>query len=255
MFEGLAYFLIKIAAKLVQSFSIETSLSFARVLGYFVYYFDKRRLIAYANIKAAFPGKYTPAEIRSIVHKSYVHFAQMFVEILYFPKMDKAYVDQYLEGVDFDRYERITESKKGAIVITAHYGNWELLQIFFSLKGNPPYMLIREQKMDRLNEFLNEIRSTHGAKLLRTKGMEIRELIRVLKEGSIVGAAGDQGGGQDGIRVDFFERKTTSPRGLMTIASRTGAAVIPSFCRRKNGPYHAIHISKPLELVKTGDEE
>ncbi len=255
MFDFLASYCLKGMAGLIQWLPISLSLTIARAIGSFVYFFDKRRFIAYANIKAAFPGKYSASEIKSITHRSYRHFAQVFFEILYFPKMDLNFVKRYIKNVDYDYYKKVTSGSSGVMFMAAHAGNWELLQIYSGIVGHPMRVLVREQKLSRLNTFLNELRSSHGSRPVFSKGFEIRELIRGLKQKEIVGVLGDQGGGRHGTIVRLFGRKITAPNGVMAMAQRTGAKVVPSFSVRVKGPFHQIHITPELELVRTGNGE
>lgn len=255
MFDRLAYQMVKALAKAVQSVPVGASLSLARGLGFLLYCFDRRRRVAYANIKAAFGGRMNAREIKRVIRHSYRHFSQVLAEMLYFPKMDRAYLERFIEAHGTERYEKLAREKRGTMFLAAHFGNWELLQIFAGIMGYPMHVLAKEQNHTRLNDFLNELRASHGSVPILTKGMGIRELIRVLREGKQVGVLGDQGGGREGTVIRFLGRKTTAPAGLMGIAQRTGAVVLPSFSVRKNGARHAIHVTEPLELVNTGDEK
>lgn len=256
MFDWLASRFLRIVARLVQSMPIGFGLALAHFVGLMAPFIDsKRSKVAYTNLKAAFPGKYTSRQIKKIVRKMYVHFAQVFAEMLYFPKMDRKYIERHCPDFPFERYLELTSGKSGIMMMTAHFGNWELSQILSGIIGRPMRVLAHEQKMTHLDQFLNELRASHGSKTISTKGMEIRDLWRALQNNETVGVLGDQGGGKAGTIVPFFGRKTTAPNGVMEIALRSNAKVVPGFDVRMKGPFHRMDITEPLELSETGNEE
>ncbi len=240
----------------VQRVPIPVSFAFAWILGRLAHAVDlKRRAIAYANLKAAFPGRLLPYKIKSIIRKHYLHLSQNLVEIFYFPRMNRAYMDQYIEVKGQENYDRVVRDRVGTMLMTAHFGNWELSQICSGILGNPMRVLAHEQKQGRLDAFLNELRASHGSKPVLTEGMGLRDLIRTLQDGELVGVLGDQGGGRDGLVVNLFGRRTTVPTGVMEIAARTQATVIPCFAVRRRGPFHTIYLEKPFIPESSGNAE
>ena len=254
MFDFLGQLTLRLISAVIQQLPIAWSLGLARCVGNIAYLFDKRRFVAYANIKAAFPNQYSPGKIKSLVRHAYVHFAQVAAEMLYFPKMDRTYANRFIEMPNRPLYDEAFSGARGTMLMTAHAGNWELMQIYSGLIGNPMRVLVREQKMGALDQLLNELRSSHGSTPVFTKGMQIRDLIETLKNGHVVGVLGDQGGGRDGMIVRFFGRKTTAPSGLFSIALRFRSQVIPCFSYRKGGPKHEIILFDPIQLLESGNE-
>lgn len=252
MFDRLIVVLLRILTFVVQALPLEVDLWIARRLSFFVYLFNDRSRLAYANLKSAFGTKFSSRERKQIIRKHVSNLIQTAAEVLWFPKMDQKYLERYIDLDHPERYLNAFRSRRGTVVITPHFGNWELTQVISSLLGEPLHVLAREQKHDRLNDFLTEIRSFHGAVLIQTSGA-LRRLFRVLREGKTVGMLGDLSGGRGGIVVRFFGRKTTAPPGVFEIAKRTGAVVIPSFSVRVNGPYHKIFVLDAFPMAETGD--
>jgi len=67
--------------------------------------------------------------------------------------------------------------QKGVILLTAHFGNWELLQIISSILGKPVHVLARDQKDNFVNKMLNDFLESHGSVELK-RGMGVRDLLR-----------------------------------------------------------------------------
>ena len=214
---------------------------------------SKRKAIAYVNLKAAYGNRFSARERRRMIQRVMDRLAQNVVEILRFPKIDQAYFKKHVVIEHVERYESAADAKKGAILITPHLGNWEFIQVVSAFLGRPLPILARRQRHSQLDDYLNELRSSHGARAIH-RGGGVRDLIRVLKEGGTVGVLGDLSGGRDGEVIRFFGRKTTAPSGLFTIARRTGSTLLPCFIAREHGPYHRVYVGETFPLPQTGDE-
>jgi Kdo2-lipid IVA lauroyltransferase/acyltransferase len=251
--DWIGYWALKVLACAFNRLPLLCALHIGKLFGYASYYCHKRGRVAYVNLKAAFGDRYTPQQLKKIARTSFANLSQNLVEMLRFPALDKSYLDTY---VKIDGLEKITAALhkgKGLIFLTAHFGNWELLGVASTLTGFPLKVLARQQKHSRMNDLLNEFRSTHGNEVIG-KGMALREIMQALKKNEIVGILSDQSGGPDGIYVDFFGRKTSSPPGVISIAQRTGCVVLPTFMVRKEKGYHHIFINAALDIPMTGNE-
>ena len=239
---------------LIRALPLEMALRCGRVVGHVIARIHPRRRIAYVNIKAAFGNRYSAKERKDLVSRNIIHLAQNIVEMLSFRKMNLDYFRTYIRAVHLERYVQAIQDAQGTLLITPHFGNWELTQIISCVLGKPLYVLERQQKHTQLDDFLNELRSAHGSVPIR-KGRGVRDFIRVLRANGVVGALGDLSGGRDGSKVCFFGRRTTAPSGIFWIARRTGSAVLPCFMVRENGAHHRIFVEEPLRLACTDDEE
>jgi KDO2-lipid IV(A) lauroyltransferase len=239
----------------LRTLPLEFALGLGRAVGSAVSRVHKRRKIAYANLKAAFGSRYTARERQDLVRKNFSHLAQNAVEVLRFPKANQAYFDRYISVENRDRYDRLIRHNRGTMLITPHFGNWELSQILAGIMGKHIHVLARGQKWSRLDQFLNDLRTMHGSVALK-KGSGLRELIRELRTGGVVGVLGDLSGGRDGAVIRFFGRKTTAPSGIFSIAKRAGAAIFPCFIVRENGsgPRHRLFFEPVFPLPDSGDE-
>ncbi|MBN1526733.1 MAG: mitochondrial fission ELM1 family protein [Candidatus Omnitrophica bacterium] len=213
----------------------------------------KRRLVAYANLKSAFAAEKSPRELRRITKKVYQNMVQTFMEVLNLTKVNKAYRDRYVEIINLESIRDAAKSGRGCILLTAHFGDWELLSLTSAIIGFPILVLVREQKMRRLNELLNALRESKGCKVVR-KGMETRDILKALRGGGIVGILADQDAGKNGVFVDFFGRPTSTHSGAMEMASHTGCIILPNFIVRTGGPYHKVYLEKYIEVPKEAGE-
>ena len=254
MSDRLILILLRIFAFVVQIIPLETGLWIARRLSFFVYLMNDRSRLAYANLKAAFGTRFDSKERKRITRKHISNLLQNAVEVFRFPKMNRGYMEHYIRFEHLERYHQAVKSGRGTILMTPHFGNWELTQIYSALLGTPLHVLAREQKHGLLNDFLNELRSSCGTVMIHTGG-GVRELIRTLKEGGATGVLGDLSGGREGIVVRFFGRKTTAPAGIFEIAKRTNAQMLPIFSVRLNGPFHQVFVGESFPFAETGNPD
>lgn len=223
------------------------SLAVARGVGGVIHALSKRRKIAYKNLRAAFAGEKSRAEMHRIARLSVQNLAMSAVELLRFPDMNEAYIRRHMSIVGAEKFEPVLRQGRGIIFLTAHFGNWEILSIASGLVGYPMMALARVQKHPRSDAYLNSLRSSQGSRIAY-KGMNVREILKSLKGGGIVGMLSDQDGGRNGTFVHFFDRLSSSPSGVATFALRTGAPIYPVFDFRESPTNHHVEVEGPLAL-------
>jgi KDO2-lipid IV(A) lauroyltransferase len=217
------------------------------VAGRMVFYVSNKRHAAYINLKAALGSQLTPSERWKAVRAHFGFMGQTVVEVMSFKQMRRKHHDLNVKVHHIERYEELLRSGHGGVLITAHFGNWELLQLWSGLRGTPIYVLTREQKFPRINGLINELRESHGSVSI-SRGAGIRGLIRALREKKMIGVLGDQSAGKtEGIILPFFGRRTTVPVGAFQLAHRTDAFIMPFFIVRTGGPEHEVYSEEVLK--------
>ncbi|MFH1189439.1 MAG: ELM1/GtrOC1 family putative glycosyltransferase [Candidatus Omnitrophota bacterium] len=251
MIDFAAYVLVRSLNLIFGVLPVSFALWLGRRFGIAAFWVNKkRRLVAYANLKAAFAGEKTPRELRAMTKRVYQNMVQTFMEVLNLTKVDRRYADKYIEVVNMERIRDASLSGRGTILLTAHFGNWELSSLVSAAVGYPIMVLVREQKMRRLNGLLNRLRESNGCKVIR-KGMDVKNLIKALREKNIVGILADQDAGKNGVLVDFFGRPTSSHSGSLEIAKHTDSLILPAFIVRTKGPYHKLYLEEYIDFRNT----
>jgi Kdo2-lipid IVA lauroyltransferase/acyltransferase len=248
------YLIVKVKAFFLRLLPLRFSLWAGRAFGSVIYYLiGKRRQVAYVNLRAAFRGRYTPAQLDMIIKRVYQNLSQSYVELLRFPRLDEAYVKKYVKVEGADKIvNALKEDAKGAIFLTAHFGNWELSSLVGSAYGLKMNVLARWQKLERLNGYLNKMRGSKGARVIFKKDAK-EEIMRALKDNEVVGILSDQDGGKRGEFVDFFGRKASIAKGVAQFSLRTGAPIFPVFIIREKGPYHRIFVGDDISVLPSGN--
>jgi len=222
----------------------------------FVFYhlLSRRRLIALHNLKSAFPEK-SMTDIILIAKGVYRNMAVVAAEFFNIPWLTKDCIREMVEVEGLEHCVEAMKKKRGLLMISAHFGNWELQAIAVSLFFHPMSFLYRPLDNQFLDRLVTSVRSSTGnSPLVKNKAM--RKMLRTLKANGMIGLLIDQNWSwQEGVFVDFFGRPACTSDGLARLAIHTEAPVIPTFMvRQENGKYKLI-IREAVELVNTGEQE
>ncbi|MDD5595245.1 MAG: ELM1/GtrOC1 family putative glycosyltransferase [Candidatus Omnitrophica bacterium] len=248
-----SYFAFKFSAWVFCRLPIGFALFLGRGLGRAMYILDlKHRAVAYANIKKALGDKLSQQELKRITKKFYLNFGQNIIEVFHIPLFNKGYMDKYIEVEGREYLAQAFSKGRGVILLGVHAGSWELSNIIWANLGFTFNLLIREQKMPRLNQLINDYRQEKGCKLIERKNT--RQLIEALKNNEAVGMTADQGG-VSGKLVKFFGKSASMPTGAIKLALRYGAVILPGYYVRIRGAKRKIIIEPPFELELTNDKE
>lgn len=145
-----------------------------------------------------------------------------------------------LEG--FDTLQKTLEPMlgRGFIIITAHFGSWELVaKVVAQASGRKFNALAKPSKAPAFTQLLEEMRVRNNTAVLWTDRKNLlREMMRILKEGESLGFVMDQKPeGRRGPLVDFFGIPTEFVSGPAKLALRHEVPVLAVFCMRI-GPWH-----------------
>ncbi len=249
--DRIGYHLLRYFSLFLRKLPPTAAVRIGRALGELSYFLSstKRKSVAYADIKAVLGPRFSEGQRRQMIKRHYGYLGELFADLLCFPNMTRETMRRTIRVHHESRYLNTLAENKGVIVITGHFGNWELLQLVSNVYyDRPVHLIAAAQKHNLMNDFLNSLRSCHGSSVItRGRGMGIRAIFRVLKQNKVTGILGDQDAGKKGgIIVPFLGRKTTIPTGAFELALRTGAPIFPCFLVRTDGPKHELFMAEPI---------
>lgn len=154
-----------------------------------------------------------------------------------------------IDGLENLQAAREATPGGGAIVLTGHFGSFELFAAIMSAHGVPLSIVHRTANNPHLDRLVTEWRRGAGIEVIR-RGSAARAVLRALRRGRVVVLPLDQNANEsDGVFVPFFGRPACTRDGPARLAMRTRAAVVPAFMYREgDGARHRIRIGKPLPL-------
>ena len=151
-------------------------------------------------------------------------------------------------GVDL--FDAALASGRGLIVAAPHHGNWELLNQWLASR-TPLAILYRPPESAIGEAFLQRVRADDAGRVtqVRAEGSAVRQLLKLLKAGGVVGILPDQQPkAGDGEFAPFFGVPALTMTLLPRLAARTDAVVLFAWCERigadpdSGAPLFALHI-------------
>ena len=210
----------------------------------------RRQRMAEANIAAAFPAL-SPAECRGIRRRSVRNLTRTMLEMFKLPALSKEHIGSLVEGHAFEPVREALGQGSGVMVITAHFGNWELMGAYASEYLAPLTVVARDESNGGSGQVLNRLRRSHGTHVVgRT---DAREMLRVLSAGGLLAVLPDQHAASGGQLLDFLGRPAWTFTGPAQLAARTGARVFSAFGVRDFGGPFRVEVGPEITLVSSGD--
>jgi len=246
------YKIVKIMSSIVSMLPRAVWQTIGKILGEVCWLLvpSKRKTMALENIMRSL--SLDKMEALRIAKKSTTRFGKMFMEVLYMPKLNKDNIKQY---VHIENPEYLTEALahgKGAVLATAHSGNWELLGAALAMYGFPLVAVVQKQTNADMDQFINENRTKAGMHITYKTG--VRDMIRMLGEGRIIGLLMDQDA-HDGVFVKFFDRLASTPPGAAALARMKEAPIVPAFITENADGSHTGILHPPVWVQKTSSRE
>src|SRR3989338_1706817 len=253
MFKRFIIIALKILCWFIGHIPLSISLWIGRGLGRIGFYLDKKhREIALNNLKVYFGDEKTPDEINIVAKKVFENLGMNVVEFCRLPYLKKESLDKYIECEGFENFKMAYDKGRGVIFLTGHFGNWELMAIFYALKGYPVDIVVRDMDNPLIDEFVRWVRTKAGNRII-SKGRSMRELLRILSKGGVAGILLYQNvAWAEGVFVYFFNRLACTNKGAALMAISSGAPVVPTFIVR-DGKRHRVIIDKEIDVIDTGD--
>lgn len=201
-----------------------------------------RRAVALDNLRRSFGAERSAAEIRQLARRSFQNVGMNLVEgCCYFLRPTQVMLSRVrMEGRE--HLQAAAARGRGVLILTAHFGNWELLAAAHGLSGLPLSIVTRPLDYPLLDDLAARFRRRSGAELI-VKRQAVREVLTALRRQRMVGILLDQNATRaEGVFVPFFGSPASTSKGLALLALRTGAPVVPIFLRREPDGRHCMDV-------------
>jgi len=224
--DRIEYILFITLSLLLRVIGLNLSRKFAYLLALFFYYLIPiRKKTVFENLNIAFPNK-SLKDKKEIAFKSYHSFCLSMVEILVLPSLSEEKVKSLIQLNNSELLLKRYKEGNGVIVLSAHFGNWEYIAASVSLQINVPFnIVVKNQRNGFVNDWMNRVRTKWINKVIPL-GVSIRTTYSVLKSGQILAIVADQRGPEDGLKIEFFGKKTSVFTGPAVLSLKTGAPLL-----------------------------
>jgi KDO2-lipid IV(A) lauroyltransferase len=236
--------------KIFLCFSEKKRFKLAEILANFGYMIiKKRRIIALANLKLAFPNMPEDERIR-IAKKSYQIMAKGFLSSLWI----KEYLSnpQNIKIINKEICDAAYNKNKGVICALMHTGNVDMACRAGAEYPTPTVVVAKRQKNPYINSFIMEFREKLlGMKVVLKNKYITKKLIEFLKKGYAIGLLCDHR--DKGTEVNFFGTMTIAPTGAVSLALKYDVPLIFVYTFLNDDNSCTINMQEEIELVKTGN--
>ncbi len=230
------------------------ALKFGKFSGKLIYIMlGKQRRLTKKHLRMAFANGKTEREVSKIARSVFINIGMSVAEILSLPKI-KDKLDSIIQIEGLDRIDKALSLKRGLVVISGHFGNWELIPIIFAHKGYTSNVIARPIYYEKYNEWVTFMRNSMGVNIIyRTESP--KKVLKLLRNNEMIGVMPDQDiDSIEGVFVDFFGRKTYTPTAPVKLAMAAGCPIVTMFIVR-SGLKHTVYIDEPILIEKEADKE
>ena len=244
----LVYLLCRVVATFIGLTGVQGVYAAARAGGSLFFLLDRRhRRLAIDHIAAGMP-ELDEVQARRIAKQSMQAVILLGAEVLLTPRMVtiQRWADHF-RLVNIDRILRpLVDGREGIILLTGHYGNWEVAGYLLATLGFPAVAVARPLDNPYLDRLVRGVRERQGLKILDKKGAAAVSSDVLDRHGTLCFIA-DQDAGRKGLFVDFFGRPASTYRAIALLAIHHNVPIAVSYAKRLNDGFcFEVGISRVL---------
>ena len=214
---------------------------------------NRERKLTIEHLRMVFGERWTDKQVMRCARKVYADLGKNAFDALYFARLNSAGLARHIDCDDVTSFRGAFEKGKGVMAITAHCGCFEMLLHYFAGQGFPCFAIGSRLYDHRLDALVARLRSGPNSMYLH-RSNNLRDMIRLLKEGRVMGALIDQDTKVDGVFAHFMGRLAYTPWGAVKLARHYDIPVFVVTTARVTGEKHRIFVSKEIDLRPTGNE-
>jgi KDO2-lipid IV(A) lauroyltransferase len=221
----------------------------ARLAAFLLYRLNTRsRDMIQSNVRHVL-GPETGAEaVERTAQRIFHNLLKNYFDLFWLPAQSTEKVSRLITVEGYEYAHAALAGKKGAIAVTLHMGNQEIMTQLRALTDYKLTVVAEHIKPERVFQYLVSLRQHSGIQLIPSDGA-LRELLRALKRGEIIGLVFDRHVSDQGRVIPFFGSPARLPDGYAVLALKYGAPVLPVFVVRQageDGDTYAAHITPPI---------
>jgi KDO2-lipid IV(A) lauroyltransferase len=199
------------------------------------------RRLALAHVALAFPELDAGAR-RTLVQQTFRHAGESFAELALFARLQRR--PDYVRFVGDDALAAALEGGRGAIAVTGHCGNWELLAAATAARGYPLTVVVRRVNDVRFHALILRFRAAAGIEVLVRDDPRFLSAVReALERNRVVAMLIDQDTRGAGVFVPFFGRLAHTPPGAALLALRARTPIVTAFIERRPEGGHLVRMA------------
>jgi KDO2-lipid IV(A) lauroyltransferase len=254
--DWLIYVLVRGLLCVLFFIGVERSLAIARFLGKQMWkHYGRGRDRAITNLKASFPEK-DDKWVEETGRRSFEQIVMLVIDVFFTPRLvNKDTWLQYSKYKNIERVKWMMQEGQGVLLVTAHYGNFEIMGYLISLFGFNLFSIARPLDNKFLNNYLYGIREKVGQKIIDKKGAS-DHMEEIAGSHASIGFIADQDAGKKGVFVDFFGRKASTYKSIGLLAMQYNMPIAIAVSRRVGDKFFfEIEVSRIIMPEEWADKD
>jgi phosphopantetheine--protein transferase-like protein len=216
--------------------------------------FPLRREVILENLRRAYGATVSTAGIELLAQAHYGHLLRLLREFVRFRWLSPDQRRALVRVENIDAFLKAQAEGKGILVLTGHFGNWEVATIagianYPEVKGRFNFVR-RAIKPHWLDELVTRRFNRAGFGVLPKRGSLDLILDRLAAGDAIVFPLDQHAQPPDGIEVEFFGYPAWTFKSLAIIALATGAPVLPATSWREPDGHHVLRFEEPMAPIE-----
>jgi len=211
-----------------------------------------RRKVILDNINQVYQDKLSKLQKEHLIKSYYSHLWKSTKETIQLRFLSESALQDRVEVRGHEHMLAVVAEKKGVLVLTGHFGNWEFAPIggvlnFKEFKGQF-HFIRRTIGIKTIEKALFKRYYQAGLNVIPKKN-SLEKVCVALEQNHAVIFVLDQHASlvnRDGIAVEFFGKKAGTYRSLATLSRHTGVPVIPAAGYRLPNGKHVLEFFEPI---------
>jgi KDO2-lipid IV(A) lauroyltransferase len=230
------------------------AISIMRGMGWAAFYLMRSaRHRTLRHLTMAFGHEKSASEIHRIAKQVFLNMGVHAADAVRIPRITQNDIHELITAEGYEQLDSLSTKNESTILLTAHFGNWELLGAWGAKRGYKVKVIGAAQSNQWLDQMVVGARDAAGYESI-TRGANTREIVRALAQGYFLGVLIDEDTKVDSVFVRFFNQWARTPAGPVRLARKYGLKIIPAFIRLRSDDTYHVQIMDPLPLVFTGDK-
>jgi len=185
----------------------------------------------------------------------FMNLGRNLAEFLHIPRMPRSRFLELVDGSDYvKKISAATSKGRGAICVTGHIGNWELLAAY-SAKFFPTAVIAKKIYFEKFDREVVKRRKALGVEVIYQED-GLMPVMRALRSNRVIGILADQDISDiAGVFVDFLGMEAYTPIGPASMAIASDAPLFVVCMERISEGRHRILISDQVPWTPSGSRK
>ena len=207
------------------------------------------------NLNFVFNNSLSRDEIKEIQKYSYFNMVLWVQSLIENLDVSDEELKRTVEIENEEILLNLKKENKPIILISAHYGNMEMLSCYMNKFVMPIHQVARESNFKEIDEFIVKAREASGSKIVFRDGA-LKKLVKAIMKKEAISLIIDQNiNSRDGEEVDFLGKKAYQSASSASLARKFDAVIVPLAIFNKDEYKYKIKIYEPIIPVKTDNEK